>query len=127
MPATAPTTAPTTAPAHRTRSIVLVTGVGVLGLAATPIVPTFVLVVCLALAVVCGMLTAAWGWLANSRPAASALGYGLRGAVVGGSAGLLLAGFAVLFGPATVAVLPAVYGIAAMLGWMLRQPRGSAC
>ena len=95
--------------------LVAVAGAGTLGALSAP--PP-VLLACLALAVVSGLFTGVWGWLAQYRAPASAVGLGLRGALVGGSAAALLVGVVGLFGPATVVVLPAGYLVAAALVWV---------
>jgi hypothetical protein len=95
--------------------VVALAGAGALSVLSAP--PP-VLLACLALAGVSGLLTGVWGWLAQYRAPAAAVGLGLRGALVGGSAAALLVGLLGLFGPATVVVLPAGYLVAAALVWL---------
>jgi hypothetical protein len=97
---------------------------GVLGALTVTHAPPPVLVACVALAAVSGLLSGVWGWLAQSRAPAAAATLGLRGALVGGTAGALLVGFVKLFGPATVVVLPAGYLVAAALVWPAGWPAG---
>ncbi|HEY1967797.1 MAG TPA: hypothetical protein VGH89_07600 [Pseudonocardia sp.] len=86
--------------------------------------PGLVVLVCLALALVAGVLAVAWAWLTSDPECAgSPLGqvyrmtrFGVSAGAVGGAAGLVLAWFALLFGPASVAVLLATYALAATLG-----------
>jgi hypothetical protein len=86
---------------------------------------------CLGFAVVLGAMGAVWTWLTDSGPAdvpagSRPLEAGLRVALLGGAAAVSLAGFALLFGPASVIVLPALYGVAAVAFWLLRAPWPSA-
>lgn len=89
--------------------------------------PTPVWAACAALAVVSGLLTGAWGWLAHSlTPWASAC-TGMRGAVFGGAAGALLVGLLTVLGSATVVLLPASYLLAAVLFVLARPARRTPC
>lgn len=86
--------------------------------------PGLVVVACVALALVAGMSAAAWAWLTSDPGLAGGrldeayrmARFGLSAGAVGGASGLLLAWFALLFGPASVAVLLATYALAATLG-----------
>jgi hypothetical protein len=86
--------------------------------------PTMVIVTCAGVAVVLGGMGWTWSWLTATpgQAPARATEFGLCAGLVGGAAALGLAAFALLFGPASVVVLPAGYAVAAMLFWILRAP-----
>jgi hypothetical protein len=84
------------------------------------VLPGTTVLACAALATVVGGVSLAFGWLLSSGQATR---FALIAASIGGASGLTLAAFAQLFGPASVAVLPAIYTVAGMIAWMLHAPR----
>lgn len=82
---------------------------------------------CLGLAAVVSGMAWAWAWLNGVTGWDRLVGFALRVGMIGGTAGLALAGLALLFGPATVVLIPTLYLIAAMLYWLSRAPSPSAC
>lgn len=91
------------------------------GLVATTL-PAMALLACAGVALVVGGMGGAWAWLVSAP--GGAVDLGLRAGLLGGVLAFGLAGFSVLFGPASVIVLPALYAVAAMVLWLL-QPRCS--
>jgi hypothetical protein len=84
------------------------------------VLPGMTVLACAALALVTGGVSLAFGWLISSQLTPR---FALIAASIGGASGLALAAFAQLFGPASVAVLAALYTVAAMIGWLLHAPR----
>jgi hypothetical protein len=89
--------------------------------------PAAAVLACVGLAAVSGGLAWVWAWLVSARPWSGLLHYAVRAGVLGGAFALALAGFAMLFGPASVSVIVAFYLVAAMLIWMAKAPLGRPC
>ncbi|WP_331531269.1 hypothetical protein [Pseudonocardia sp.] len=89
--------------------------------------PAAAVLACVGLAAVSGGLAWMWAWLVSTRPWSGLLYYAVRAGVLGGAFALALAGFAMLFGPASVSVIVALYLVAAMLVWMAKAPLGRPC
>jgi hypothetical protein len=89
--------------------------------------PVGALLACLGLAAVVGGLAYAWAWLTADSSWPVRLRFTVRATLLGAGAAVGLTGFAVLFGPASVPVITALYAVLAVSFWLGRAPGRRAC
>ncbi|WP_028937957.1 hypothetical protein [Pseudonocardia spinosispora] len=112
---------------HRARDTATVLAGIVLVPATAAMLPLAAVLACLGLAAVIGGMAWAWAWLNGTTGWDGLLGYALRAGMFGGAAGLALAGLALVFGPATVVLIPTLYVLAATLYWLGHAPSPAPC